>query len=163
MSLFFTAYHRPALPGIFKGLASLLAALGLFWPGVPAFADAGKTLPGPLPAQVLRVIDGDTVSVRVQVWLGQHVETTVRLTGIDAPELRGKCAREQELAKAAQAALGDLLRENAVELYDIRAGKYGGRVLATARTSDGADIATALIARGLARRYDGGRRISWCL
>src|SRR5690348_503028 len=35
------------------------------------------------PAEVLRVIDGDTFAARVRVWPGLDVETKVRLRGID--------------------------------------------------------------------------------
>jgi hypothetical protein len=31
---------------------------------------AGETVPGPVPAEVLRVIDGDTIEVAAFIWLG---------------------------------------------------------------------------------------------
>ena len=37
------------------------------------------------PAEVVRIIDGDTFQARVQVWPGLSVDTKVRLRGIDAP------------------------------------------------------------------------------
>ena len=59
----------------------LIAAL-LALPGVAMAAD---TLPGPIQAEVLRVIDGDTIEVRAKIWLDQYIETNVRLAGLDAP------------------------------------------------------------------------------
>ncbi len=111
--------------------AIALAAGVLAWP--LSEAGAQDRLAGPVPAEVLSVIDGDTIEVRAVVWLGQVVSTRVRLAGIDAPELRAKCARERALAERARAYLlarlegGDRSR---VRLRDIRYGKYAGRVLA---------------------------------
>jgi hypothetical protein len=40
--------------------------------------------------------------------------------------------------------------------------KYGGRVDADASTASTPDVGGALLNAGLARRYSGGRRESWC-
>lgn len=54
------------------------------------------------PADVLRVIDGDTFEARVRVWPGLDVDTKVRLRGVDAPELHARCADEYVKAQAAR-------------------------------------------------------------
>ena len=41
------------------------------------------------PAEVVRIIDGDTFEARVRVWPGLDVDTHVRLRGIDAARYRG--------------------------------------------------------------------------
>ena len=46
------------------------------------------------PAEVLRVIDGDTFEARVRIWSGFEIDTRVRLRAIDAPELYARCASE---------------------------------------------------------------------
>ena len=51
-------------------------------------AQAAEPLPGPVPAEVVDIIDGDTVTVRARIWPGQFVETRVRLRGVDTPEIR---------------------------------------------------------------------------
>ncbi|MHA1599946.1 MAG: thermonuclease family protein [Alphaproteobacteria bacterium] len=140
-----------------------LAVIGLWVLSSPA----GERLSGPIGAQVLRVLDGDTLEVSARIWLGQAVETRVRLAGIDAPELRGGCAFERELAVRARAYLVGRLgpvdgRPVRVSLYDISAGKYGGRVLARVLTANGEDLGRSLLAAGLARPYTGGGRRSWC-
>src|SRR5690606_10793304 len=66
-------------------------------------------LAGPVPAEVLRVVDGDTIEVRAHVWLGHEVTTLVRIAGIDTPELRGKCAAERTAARRAADGLAALL------------------------------------------------------
>ena len=125
-------------------------------------AVAGENLPGPVAARVVRVIDGDTVRVRATVWLGSTVDVDVRLAGIDAPELRGRCAREKQLAATARDALRVMLGDGPVALRDVRYGKYAGRVVARIMAPNGDDAADALRAQGLARAYGGGKRAQWC-
>lgn len=145
----------PALAALLLGSA----------PGAPSAA--GDSLAGPIPAQVVTVLDGDTLEVRVHIWLGQDLGTRVRLAGIDAPELKGKCDHERDLARRARAYLLARLDPAAagagtVRLREVRYGKFAGRVLARVETMDGTDLGQDLIAAGLARPYDGRRRASWC-
>jgi hypothetical protein len=63
---------------------------------------AAEIVPGPLPADLIRVIDGDTIEVRAHLWLGLELTIRVRLWGIDAPELDGICPAERDLAKSAR-------------------------------------------------------------
>lgn len=139
--------------------AGLLLATGLAGTSVPG----AERLAGPVPADLLGVVDGDTVDVRAHIWLGQTVETRVRLDGIDAPELRGDCAAERAAAAAAEHRLAALLGGGPVVLTDIRHGTWAGRVVARVTAPDGIDVAGALIAEGLAAPYDGrGGRPDWC-
>lgn len=117
---------------------------------------------GGRPAEVLRVIDGDTFEARVRIWPGMDVTTKVRLRGIDAPEMRARCEDERTKAVAARDALARLLREGAVGVTRVGQDKYGGRVDADVSTAQTADVAEALLGSGLVRRYDGGRRVGWC-
>jgi endonuclease YncB( thermonuclease family) len=114
------------------------------------------------PAQVLRVLDGDTFEARMRVWPGLDMTTRVRLRGIDAPELRARCAEERVRAEAARAALEALLAEGGVAIRGVTLDKYGGRVDAEASTRRTPDVSAALMRDGHARGYDGGRRASWC-
>jgi endonuclease YncB( thermonuclease family) len=128
----------------------------------PPRYDPRAVLPGSHPAEVLRVIDGDTFEARVHVWPGMEITTRVRLRGIDAPELHARCAEERVKAIAAREALLQVLGEGAVGIARIGQDKYGGRVDADASTAATPDVGAALLARGVARRYDGGRRANWC-
>jgi endonuclease YncB( thermonuclease family) len=114
------------------------------------------------PAQVVRVVDGDTFEARVGVWPGLEITTKVRLRGIDAPELRARCPDEIAKAHAARDALGAILAEGAVGVSQVALDKYGGRVVADASTRRTPDVSTALLRAGLVRGYAGGRRESWC-
>ena len=134
-------------------VAGLIAAAG--------YVAAGETLEGPYEAAIVRVVDGDTLRVRARIWLGTDVELLVRIDGIDTPEIRGKCAREKELAARARRLTESLVAAGAVRLHDVRYGKYAGRVVARV-VADGEDIADLLLAAGLAHPYDGGARAPWC-
>lgn len=125
-------------------------------------AAAPPHLPGPIPAEVLEVVDGDTLTVRATIWLGQAVETNVRMDGIDTPEMRSRCTKEKELAEAARDLTRRLVGTGAVNLLDVQPDKYGGRVRARVLTSAGTDLSQSLIDAGLARRYHGERRQPWC-
>jgi endonuclease YncB( thermonuclease family) len=126
-------------------------------------AEGQRLVRGSHPADVLRVLDGDTFEARVRVWPGIEITTKVRLRGIDAPELgRAHCPEERTKAEAARDALRDMLAEGDVAVMRVGLDKYGGRVLADAATRVTPDISTAMLAKGLARPYAGGRRDSWC-
>ena len=114
------------------------------------------------PAEVVRVLDGDTFEARVKVWPGMEAVTRVRLRGVDAPEMKARCEDERIKALAAKDALTRMLGEGPVGLSNVSQDKYGGRVDADASTTNTRDVGEALLALGLARRYDGGRRMSWC-
>ena len=125
-------------------------------PGLP------ESVPGPVQARVLRVIDGDTIVVRARIWLGQAIDTQVRLDGVDTPEIRGECEFERRLAERARDLIIARSAAGNVVLSEIHYGKYAGRVVARVRTPDGGDFSTALVQAGLGRAYKGGRRESWC-
>jgi micrococcal nuclease len=129
----------------------------------PPVAQAGKMPIKPrIPVEVLRVIDGDTVEVRAQIWLDQYVTTKVRIRSIDAPELQSRCARERSLAEASRDQLLLMLGNGRAYLTDLGHDKFGARVLATLLTTDGQDIAGLMLNLGHARPYAGGRRHAWC-
>ena len=125
-------------------------------------ASAAEILPGPYPAIVERVVDGDTLGARVAVWLGQELSVLVRVRGVDAPELRGRCASERAEAREASRALEKLVAGHAVVLTRIEGDKYFGRVVADVATPEGEDVGATLVAGGHARPYDGGARTQWC-
>ena len=137
-----------------------VVALGLTLAG-PALARSKDVLPGPIPADVVEVVDGDTLRVRAHIWLGQVVETRVRLTGIDAPEMQGSCEAERQAASRARTRLAQLAGSRRVMLEDIQPDKFGGRVLARVHGPNG-DLGRDLIANGFARPYAGSNRGKWC-
>lgn len=111
-------------------------------------------------ALILGVVDGDTFNAKVEVWPYVQVVTAVRLAGVDAPELKGQCAKERVAAQAARKRLAELLAGKIV-LSEVKPDKYAGRVDAVV-TVDGKEIGQILLAEGHARVYIGGPRLGWC-
>lgn len=148
------------MPGYRAGL--LIVAAALTAAASVDYLRRNDRIPGPVPALVLRVIDGDTIAVRARIWIGQSVDTRVRIVAVDTPELRGECALEIELVAAARELVVEALGDQPVTLRDVRYDKFGGRVLARVESYTGEDIARLLIAAGLGRPYDGGKRAAWC-
>jgi micrococcal nuclease len=129
---------------------------------LPLSAGAAERIRGPVEAEVIRVVDGDTIAVRAHVWPGHIVEVLVRMAGIDTPELKGKCEAERVLAQEARAALERALASGRALLFDVTFDKYGGRALAQIHSDDGQDLGSRLIAANLARAYAGKARRGWC-
>lgn len=125
-------------------------------------APAIDPIPGPVLIEIRKIYDGDTITQAVaHVWPGVSISTSVRLDKIDTPEIRGKCKKEKDLAIKARDMLKEILGNRAL-LFNIRWGKYAGRVLGQVKTQDGRSAAAMLIKAKLARPYSGGARKSWC-
>jgi len=146
-----------------------LTSTGLLLPGAalvlllaaPAAGAREDVLRGPIGADVVRVIDGDTFVADAHVWPGQTIRVSVRIRGIDAPELHSRCGRERAAAERSRQALEAMLAASPIEITNIGGGKYYGRVLADV-AAGGRPVADALLARELARAYHGGHRVRYC-
>lgn len=115
---------------------------------------------------VLDVVDGDTLKVLLPGLPPELQPLKVRVRGIDTPELHGKCAPEKAAARKASAFTRRLVdtakaTEKQIHFSKIDWDKYGGRIDADV-VIDGRSLADMLVSAGLARRYDGGKRGSWC-
>ncbi|POP51226.1 nuclease [Zhongshania marina] len=113
-------------------------------------------------AAVRTIYDGDTFRVNIDGWpavVGDSMP--VRIKGIDTPELRGKCQREKEAARAAKQFSVARLREGKlIELKGIERDKYF-RLLAEVWV-DGVSLGEQLILGGFAVPYGGGTKVDWC-
>jgi len=125
-------------------------------------AGAREIVTGPVWATILRVIDGDTFVADAHVWPGETVEVSVRIRGIDAPEIHSRCIAERAAAERARDRLIQLLGGDSVLISNIGGGKYYGRVLADVKTPAGVEIGPALLREALVRSYGGGRRQLYC-
>ena len=142
-----------------SSLALPVAVLAIFPGSLPVFAKDRIT--GPVDAEIVRAIDGDTLEVRATIWIGQELTTHVRIRGIDAPEEHARCSREKTMADAATRKLAELA-QGEVRLTNVENDKYGGRVIADVLMPDGTAVAAAMLSSGLVRPYDGGERRPWC-
>lgn len=143
------------LPAMFAVLAFVLLA-------PPAAAGDGEDYGTVVGVIWLRCYDGDTCTFNIPGWpavVGERI--TVRIRGLDTPEVKGRCARERELAREARRTVVDALREaTAIEFRRVGRDKYF-RLLAEV-WADGESVGDRLLARGLARPYDGGTKHAWC-
>lgn len=108
--------------------------------------------------KIIKVRDGDTFVITI---LNIHnifgEEIAVRIRGIDTPEKKDQREEIKTLAYKAQEELEKLLMSGKkVVLYDLGRDKYF-RVLASVRVGD-LDVAKYMIDKGLAKKYDGGRK-----
>ena len=127
----------------------------IFLSALPAGAGS-RMIDGPVAAEVVKVIDGDTVLVEAMPWPDHKVSTYVRLRGIDAPELRSKCPAFRKAAQAAKSELANLIgNERLVQLTAISGDKYFGRVVADLTLQDGTRPAENLLEAGLVDPYSG--------
>ena len=120
---------------------------------------ASRQIEGPVSAEVVKVIDGDTVLVEAMPWPDHKVSTYVRLRGIDAPELKSRCPAFREAALKAKGELTSLINGHlTVQLTAITGDKYFGRVVADLTLADGSRPADRLLAAGLAEPYAGKQK-----
>ena len=113
-----------------------------------------------IAADVVSVYDGDSIIVDAHPWSGMIIRISVRVRGIDAPEIKGKCQAEKKAALMARDRMAELAQGN-ILLENVGNGKYAGRVVADVISGAGS-LAEVMIKEGLARPYDGGKRTSWC-
>ncbi len=147
--------RRSPLDRMLRLLMGGSLALGI---GLPALSFANGTLKPHEGCAVVLVVDGDTVKLLCPA----EGIVTARLLGFDTPEIFSPgCIPEFAQGIAATAWLtGALLRAGHIAEDGARTDRYGRR-LVTLRL-DGGDVATAIVAAGLARPYAGGRRAEWC-
>lgn len=116
------------------------------------------------PAELVRVTDGDTVRLKVQVWPDTTVTTNVRVAGVDTPETdyRAKCDAELRKGLAATAYTKAFMSgESRITVRNVKHGSFAGRMVGTIKV-DGVDLSQVLIAAGLGRENHGQKRASWC-
>ena len=116
---------------------------------------------GPYRAELVRVVDGDTVRVHVHVWPGEYHEVAIRIGGIDTPELHAKTTCERQMAFRAKQFTEQFVTGKALRVLNIQPDKYNDRMVADLE-AEGEDLKLALLKAGLARSYDGGAKPPWC-
>ena len=108
--------------------------------------------------ELLRVVDGDTVDVRIDLGFNVWHKCRVRLVGINAPESRTRDKEEKKRGLAAKQWLIDTLEsaQEDLEMKSYGSGKYG-RVLGEIYIND-VNINQLMVDEGHAVKYDGGKR-----
>jgi micrococcal nuclease len=77
-------------------------------------------------AEVIRIIDGDTIVLRIDLGFKLSWKVSCRLHGINCPEVRSKDAKERKAAKAAKDFTASELPIGSIVLvYSVELDKYG--------------------------------------
>jgi len=111
-------------------------------------------------AEIVRVVDGDTVDAFVDLGFDMHSKQRVRLFGINTPECRTRDKEEKKRGLAAKERLKDMLGESknkcVIKTRLDKKGKFG-RVLGVLYAND-VNLNSALVDEGHAERYYGEKR-----
>lgn len=112
--------------------------------------------------QLIKVVDGDTVDVLIDVGFSTFRKERVRLYGINTPECRTRNLEEKKRGLAAKARLKEILKEFGkhflIKTEIDKKGKYG-RILGQLYDLDYNNCANdILITEGHAVEYFGGSR-----
>jgi micrococcal nuclease len=113
---------------------------------------------------VIKVVDGDTVDVDIDLGFGVCLkDERVRIMGIDTPESRTSDRVEDLFGEAAKARLKELMKNGGKLITtedkhgeDMK-GKFG-RILGDFRIADGRKVTDVLIEEGHAVAYFGGSK-----
>ena len=116
--------------------------------------------------RVIKIYDADTITIASKLPFDNSpmYRLSVRLNGIDTPEIKGKGVsdEEKEAAKNARDFVSNLILNKFVRLENIENEKYG-RILADVYVGD-IHINKLLLEEKYAVKYDGGTKIkpiSW--
>ncbi len=108
-------------------------------------------------AEVIRVIDGDTIKLRIDLGFRTFIEANCRIYGVNAPELHSKDGAEKFKANEAKEWVEqELIEGDRVTIDSKQLDKYG-RPLVTLWYSRGFDIvslADRLIKKGHAVKME---------
>ena len=109
--------------------------------------------------EIVKIIDGDTVDVIIDLGFDLSKKERVRLAGIDTPESRTRDAEEKVFGLEAKAYLTERLEgSEGLIVKTEKDGKYG-RMLGwfySPRSED--SINNELVESGYAWEYDGGKK-----
>ena len=107
--------------------------------------------------KVIKVYDGDTITIATKLKGDECLyRFSVRLNGIDTPELKTKNTHEKEHAIVARDALHDKIFDKMVELKNVSMEKYG-RLLADVYF-EGVCLNSWMIDNNYAVAYDGNTK-----
>ena len=103
-------------------------------------------------AEVLKIVDADTIDIRIDLGLSVQVNIRTRLHRIDAWEVRGEEREKGLLAKARVEELIPVGTEVTVNTHKDKKGKYG-RYLVEIFTANNKNVNNILLTEGHAVVY----------
>jgi micrococcal nuclease len=122
------------------------------------YNDTIPFIPPVSKGKVIKVYDGDTITIASKMpWDNSpFFRFSVRLNGIDCPEMRTKNVNEKKCAKLAKEMLSNNILDKIVTLKNVQLEKYG-RILADVYIQD-INVTDCLIKNHLAVEYHGGKK-----
>lgn len=122
------------------------------------YTDTIPFVPPITSGKVIKVYDGDTITIASKLPYDNSpvYRFSVRLLGIDSPEMKSKTSTEKQLALTSRDALTGLIMDKIIHLKNISTEKYG-RVLADVYLDD-LHINQWMIDNHYAITYDGGTK-----
>lgn len=126
---------------------------------------------GSVFAQEMRLVvrgvhDGDTINVTLDSLPVPLNHASIRLRGIDTPEMgaRAKCDFERMLANLAKAYLASMIKPgDIITVTNLDWDKYGGRILGEVIDGAGRNVNALMILNHHAEPYNGeGVKFNWC-
>lgn len=108
--------------------------------------------------EIVRVVDGDTVDILVDLGFGLTKKERVRVAGIDTPESRTRDLYEKKLGKEAAAYLTEQLEDGNIIIKTEKDGKYGRMLGWLYKEGQTISIQEDMINRGYGWAYDGGTK-----
>lgn len=105
--------------------------------------------------ELVRVVDGDTVRLRVDVGFHLTFEENFRLADIDTPEVRGKEKVEGLRSKAAmeQMLAEEIEQGEGIKIQTFNEGKFGRWLATIISVKTGASLNQRMLTEGYAKRY----------
>ena len=109
--------------------------------------------------EIIRVVDGDTVDVMIDLGFDTHIKRRVRMHGINAPESRTRDLEEKKKGLAAKERLIEILASDKIVMKSDGNGKFV-RVLGELFVEKDQEISVneILVREGHAKKYFGGKR-----
>jgi micrococcal nuclease len=96
----------------------------------------------------IRTIDGDTFVVRISIWHGLEAIETIRILGVDTPEMRG---REKKAGKVAKEFTSQWLSQGPMSIYSCKRDSFGRLLAKVSRGEE--NLAQELIKSGNGKPY----------
>lgn len=109
--------------------------------------------------KLIRVIDGDTILAQIDLGFDTWSIKTVRLSGIDTPEIRTKNLEEKKLGNIAKDEVIKILNqyknENDEIYFYLKSNEYDnfGRSLGIVYTDDDMNLNSYLLENGFAQKF----------
>lgn len=108
------------------------------------------------------VHDGDTIMTIIPGLPPELQNVSIRILGVDTPEIKGQCEYERQKAQEAKGFVNSLVGDaRTMTVTNMQWDKYGGRIDGTV-VVNGKNIAEELIKANLARPYHGEAKKPWC-